>query len=77
MWPRAKKWILAISSIGFGVLMAFGTELIQYLTSSWSHRGGSAVDAAIDIVGFLLTAGIIILIFGIKSKKERNKSNSN
>ncbi len=74
MWPKLKKWALLLITLGVGAVMALGTELIQYLTSSWSGRAGSIVDSGIDFAGYLSTVLIVFLIIILVEKNKKNKS---
>lgn len=64
------KWYTALFCLGLGLLMAFGSELIQYFTPG---RYGAFLDVFIDLGGYFLFGGIIYLIFFLVSRKKRKK----
>ena len=63
-----KWWIKLIISLSFGLLIAILTEVIQLAVPG---RAGSALDILIDYSGYIIGAGIILLIFlGINRHKK-------
>ena len=65
---QKKWWIKLIISLSFGLLIAILTEVIQLAVPG---RAGSALDILIDYSGYIIGAGIILLIFlGINRHKK-------
>ena len=65
---QKKWWIKLIITLSFGLLIAILTEVIQLAVPG---RAGSALDILIDYSGYIIGAGIILLIFlGINRHKK-------
>lgn len=65
---QKKWWIKLIITLSFGLLIAILTEAIQLAVPG---RAGSALDILIDYSGYIIGAGIILLIFlGINRHKK-------
>ena len=72
LYDKKKWWVLALISLGAGILLATVSEFIQFFIPM---RSGTVVDALIDIAGVAfglgITIGIMFLIGYIKRKKKK------
>lgn len=71
--PNKKWWLIAIISLGAGILLASISETIQFFIPL---RSGTFIDVLIDlsgvIVGLVITLGLTMLIKHSKNKKEKS-----
>ena len=65
------KWKILLFSAGFGLIIAFISELIQYFVPG---RCGVITDVFIDYSGYLLFMGLGYLITYLIFRKHRNKN---
>lgn len=74
LWFRPQKcyknYRLLYLSLGFGLLLAILTEIIQLFTPG---RSGQFTDVLIDFSGFILGNGIIILILYLVYRHHKKK----
>lgn len=64
-------WIDIIISLSFGLFVAALTEFIQIFTPG---RSGEFLDILIDYSGYILGAGIIVLIIYLILKREKKRA---
>ena len=73
-FEKKKWWILALISLGCGVLLASISELIQFFIPL---RSGTFVDVLVDVsgvaVGLAITVGVLWLIKYLKNRKQHKK----
>ena len=73
-FEKKKWWILALISLGCGVLLASISELIQFFIPL---RSGTFVDVLVDVsgvaVGLAITVGVLWFIKYLKNRKQHKK----
>ena len=74
LYDKKKWWLIALISLGAGILLASVSELIQFFIPL---RSGTFVDVLVDsagvVVGLALVIGVLWLIKYIKIRKQSKK----